>query len=136
MRRSRGDHPERKPFRKRRRHGGQERPAKHGPREQPARVVSTGSYGRELRDLLSGIGTPKPAPFKPYPFQIEALAALEFEDVLVTAPTGSGKTWIAREEIRRLLDAGRRAWKTTPLKALTNSKYQEFSEEFGAERVG
>jgi superfamily II RNA helicase len=61
---------------------------------------------------------------------------LEFEDVLVTAPTGSGKTWIAREEIRRLLGAGRRAWYTTPLKALTNSKYQEFVEEFGADRVG
>jgi ATP-dependent RNA helicase HelY len=64
------------------------------------------------------------------------LAALEFEDVLVTAPTGSGKTWIAREEIRRLLAAGRRSWYTSPLKALTNSKYQEFSEEFGAEQVG
>jgi ATP-dependent RNA helicase HelY len=35
-----------------------------------------------------------------------------------------------------LLDAGRRAWYTTPLKALTNSKFQEFSEEFGEERVG
>ena len=61
---------------------------------------------------------------------------MEFEDVLVTAPTGSGKTWIAREEIRRLIEAGRRAWYTTPLKALTNSKYQEFSAEFGAANVG
>ena len=61
---------------------------------------------------------------------------LEYEDVLVTAPTGSGKTWIAREEIRRLLSSGRRAWYTTPLKALTNSKYQEFTDEFGADRVG
>lgn len=91
---------------------------------------------RELRRLLEGIGTPKPRPFQPDPFQLEALAALEFEDVLVTAPTGSGKTWIAREEIRRLLEAGKRAWYTTPLKALTNSKYQEFQNEFGAERVG
>src|SRR2546425_2512751 len=97
---------------------------------------STGNYGRELRGLLAGIGTPKPAPFKPDPFQLEALAALEFEDVLVTAPTGSGKTWIAREEIRRLLGEGKRAWYTTPLKALTNSKYAEFGEEFGPERVG
>jgi len=95
-----------------------------------------GSYGRELRELLSGIGTPKPAPFTPDPFQLEALSALETEDVLVTAPTGSGKTWIAREEIRRLLDAGKRAWYTTPLKALTNSKYAEFGEEFGATNVG
>ena len=64
------------------------------------------------------------------------LDAIEHEDVLVTAPTGSGKTWIAREEIRRLLDAGKRAWYTTPLKALTNSKYSEFCEEFGTENVG
>jgi superfamily II RNA helicase len=95
-----------------------------------------GNYSRELQHLLAGIGTPKPEPFKPDRFQTEALAALEFEDVLVTAPTGSGKTWIAREEIRRLLEAGKRAWYTTPLKALTNSKYQEFGDAFGAKRVG
>jgi ATP-dependent RNA helicase HelY len=97
---------------------------------------TAGNYSRELRELLAGIGTPRASPFKPDPFQLEALAALEFEDVLVTAPTGSGKTWIAREEMRRLLDAGKRAWYTTPLKALTNSKFQEFGAEFGAERVG
>lgn len=121
-----------------------------GPRDQPSHGRRTGeqvhtqgsipltsaNYGRELRDLLAGIGAPKPAPFKPDPFQLQALAELEFEDVLVTAPTGSGKTWIAREEIRRLLDTGKQAWYTTPLKALTNSKYQEFGDEFGPERVG
>jgi ATP-dependent RNA helicase HelY len=95
-----------------------------------------GNHSRELRQLLSGIGTPKPAPFKPDPFQLAALAALEFEDVLVTAPTGSGKTWIAQEEIRRLLESGKQAWYTTPLKALSNSKYAEFAEKFGADRVG
>ena len=109
------------------------RDAGHGANERMPPVVP---HSRELKRLLEGIGTPRPTPFKPDPFQIEALAALEFEDVLVTAPTGSGKTWIAREEIRRLLDSGRRAWYTSPLKALTNSKYQEFSDEFGAERVG
>src|SRR5215217_913204 len=98
------------------------------------RIVSPPS--REVKRLLEGIGTPRPAPFKPDPFQLDALAALEYEDVLVTAPTGSGKTWIAREEIRRLLENGRRAWYTSPLKALTNSKYQEFIDEFGAEQVG
>lgn len=91
---------------------------------------------RAVERLLSGIGVPEPKPFEPDPFQLEALAAIEHEDVLVTAPTGSGKTWIAREEIRRLLDRGLRAWYTTPLKALTNSKYVEFSDEFGAENVG
>jgi superfamily II RNA helicase len=122
------------------------------PRHQPSREAPRGKrdansgpsqpawkpapHNRAVQQLLSGIGTPEPQPFKADPFQLEALAALEFEDVLVTAPTGSGKTWIAREEIRRLLAAGRRAWYTTPLKALTNSKYEEFGKEFGAEQVG
>jgi len=109
------------------------RKSDHGANERATRVVPP---SRELKRLLEGIGTPRPTPFKPDPFQLEALAALEYEDVLVTAPTGSGKTWIAREEIRRLLDSGRRAWYTSPLKALTNSKYQEFIDEFGTERVG
>jgi superfamily II RNA helicase len=91
---------------------------------------------RALDKLLDGIGKPEPTPFIPDDFQTEALEAVETEDVLVTAPTGSGKTWIAREEIRRLLAAGKRAWYTTPLKALTNSKYMEFGEEFGEENVG
>jgi ATP-dependent RNA helicase HelY len=120
---------------------------KHGPKSErldefrspessTRRPPANGDYGRDVRELLAGIGVPKPGPFKPDPFQLAALAALEFEDVLVTAPTGSGKTWIAREEIRRLLEAGKRAWYTTPLKALTNSKYAEFTGEFGAASVG
>lgn len=137
MRRSRGDPRGKRPDRKRRDRNrrGDQKPGGDKQRDRSVPAVS-GKYGRELSDLLAGIGAPKPAPFKPDPFQLEALAALELEDVLVTAPTGSGKTWIAREEIRRLLEAGKRAWYTTPLKALTNSKFTEFSEEFGAERVG
>src|SRR5262249_16950245 len=117
---------------------------KRQPREPPGARTNDRSHplrqasgsGRELRDLLAGIGAPPPSPFTPDPFQLEALSAVESEDVLVTAPTGSGKTWIAREEIRRLLEAGKRAWYTTPLKALTNSKYAEFTEEFGESNVG
>ncbi|HZH29880.1 MAG TPA: DEAD/DEAH box helicase [Pyrinomonadaceae bacterium] len=104
--------------------------------EQTERAAAKSARTRPVRYLLEGIGTPAPTEFKPDPFQLEAFAALEHEDVLVTAPTGSGKTWIAREEIRRLLAEGKRAWYTSPLKALTNSKYQEFAEAFGADKVG
>jgi superfamily II RNA helicase len=138
---------------KRNRHGSkQERRAQSDDARKPARKspeaspkqdkgavrpqLRVGTQTREVRRLLEGIGTSQPAPFQPDPFQLEALSALEYEDVLVTAPTGSGKTWIAREEIRRLIAAGKRAWYTSPLKALTNSKYQEFIAEFGADQVG
>lgn len=109
------------------------------PRNDPGPSRNLGApslQSADVKRLLEGIGTPRPQPFTPDSFQLDALAALEVEDVLVTAPTGSGKTWIAREEIRRLLSAGRRAWYTTPLKALTNSKYQEFAAEFGEDQVG
>ncbi|HEU4478898.1 MAG TPA: DEAD/DEAH box helicase [Pyrinomonadaceae bacterium] len=118
------------------RRSGSTRHRKHPPDKQTLAPSKVPGQSSETRKLLEGIGTPSSAPFKPDPFQLEALAALEFEDVLVTAPTGSGKTWIAREEIRRLISSGRRAWYTSPLKALTNSKYQEFSAEFGAAQVG
>ncbi len=107
-------------------------------RNKPQPVIAEPSDSEKLavERLLAGIGVPEQKPLKPDDFQLEALAAIEHEDVLVTAPTGSGKTWIAREEIRRLLAQGKKAWYTTPLKALTNSKYVEFSAEFGAENVG
>jgi len=103
---------------------------------RPFEMIQTRSQVESVEKLLSGIGVPEQKGFLPDPFQLEALAAIEHEDVLVTAPTGSGKTWIAREEIRRLLGQGKRAWYTTPLKALTNSKYTEFGLEFGTENVG
>jgi len=118
---------------------GERRDKRHFAGESSLVRVVTPQTPRQIKAierLLSGIGVPEAKPFKPDPFQIEALAAIETEDVLVTAPTGSGKTWIAREEIRRILGKGLRAWYTTPLKALTNSKYTEFSLEFGAENVG
>ena len=103
---------------------------------RPVEMLQNRSQVEAVEKLLSGIGVPEQKGFSPDPFQLEALAAIEHEDVLVTAPTGSGKTWIAREEIRRLLGQGKRAWYTTPLKALTNSKYTEFGLEFGTENVG
>jgi superfamily II RNA helicase len=137
MRRSRNKGPRRaKRERDLAKQEGSRRSARLDSEKADSRIIRSASQTPEVRLLLEGIGTPRSQTFKPDPFQLEALSALEFEDVLVTAPTGSGKTWIAREEIQRLLEAGQRAWYTTPLKALTNSKYQEFTDEFGAAQVG
>jgi ATP-dependent RNA helicase HelY len=56
--------------------------------------------------------------------------------VLVSAPTGSGKTLIATYAIERATSQGRRSFYTTPLKALSNQKYGELVARFGPERVG
>ena len=70
-------------------------------------------------------------------FQDEALDAVDAGvNVLVSAPTGSGKTLIANYAIGRILEQGYRAFYTTPLKALSNQKYAELSEIFGENRVG
>ena len=65
-----------------------------------------------------------------YPFQEEALLAW-FEDeggVLVTAPTGMGKTLIAEAAIYEALHLGHRMYYTTPLIALTDQKFREFQD--------
>jgi len=85
----------------------------------------------QLKPVFQQIGVPKPAPFKPDPFQLEALEAIREVDVLVSAPTGSGKTWIATQSISRGLSQGLRTWYASPLKALSNAIYQEFCSEFG-----
>lgn len=91
---------------------------------------------KKAQKLLDLIGTPKESPFIPDPFQVEAIRLIDEGDVLVTAPTGSGKTYIAVEAIKKVFARGGRAWYASPLKALSNSKYAEFSEIFGHENIG
>jgi ATP-dependent RNA helicase HelY len=76
-------------------------------------------------------------PFTPDPFQIEAVAHIERgSSVVVTAPTGAGKTVVAEAALRHALAAGRRAFYTTPIKALSNQKFGDLRREHGEERVG
>lgn len=89
-----------------------------------------------LKKIFASIGVPRQTPLIPDPFQLEALAAIEKADCLVTAPTGAGKTWIAQQAIARVRAKGGKSWYASPLKALTNSKYAEFSTIFGAKHVG
>ena len=70
-------------------------------------------------------------------FQIEALAAIDAgHNVLVAAPTGAGKTVVAEHAVARALEEGRRAFYTTPIKALSNQKYADLVRRHGASNVG
>lgn len=83
--------------------------------------------------FLSGIGVPEKGEFHVDSFQRQAIDNLvNGIDTLVVAPTGSGKTYIAIEAIRSLLAQNKRAIYTTPLKALSNTKYSEFQHIFGS----
>ncbi|MBM9509399.1 DEAD/DEAH box helicase [Actinacidiphila acididurans] len=71
------------------------------------------------------------------PFQIEACQALEAgSGVLVAAPTGSGKTVIGEFAVHLALAEGRKCFYTTPIKALSNQKYNDLAKRYGAEKVG
>ena len=73
----------------------------------------------------------------PDEFQIRAIEAIDDgESVLVAAPTGAGKTFVAEHGIERALAQGRRAFYTTPIKALSNQKFRDFSARWGSARVG
>jgi ATP-dependent RNA helicase HelY len=70
-------------------------------------------------------------------FQLEACAALERgSGVLVAAPTGAGKTVVGEFAVHLALAAGRKAFYTTPIKALSNQKYADLARVHGADRVG
>jgi ATP-dependent RNA helicase HelY len=70
-------------------------------------------------------------------FQIEACSAVEKgHGVLVAAPTGAGKTVIGEFAAFLALEKGLKCFYTTPIKALSNQKYQEFVNRFGTDRVG
>ena len=70
-------------------------------------------------------------------FQIKACQAVEDgKGVLVAAPTGAGKTVVGEFAAFSSLAQGKKCFYTTPIKALSNQKFQEFVERFGEDRVG
>ncbi len=74
---------------------------------------------------------------EPDEFQRKAFDALDRDvSVLVAAPTGSGKTLVAEYAVHRARQAGHKVFYTTPLKALSNQKYGDFVDQYGAGQVG
>ncbi len=71
------------------------------------------------------------------PFQAQAIAHIrEGRSVLVSAPTGTGKTIIADYIVEQALSQGKDVIYTAPIKALSNQKYRDYTRLFGKERVG
>ena len=76
-------------------------------------------------------------PFELDDFQKDACKCIaNKESVVVCAPTGAGKTVIAEFAIQQALKNDERIFYTTPLKALSNQKFSDFSRKYGAEKVG
>ncbi|SEQ64845.1 DEAD/DEAH box helicase [Arthrobacter sp. OV608] len=70
-------------------------------------------------------------------FQRQACKSLqEGRGVLVAAPTGAGKTIVGEFAIYLALQRGLKAFYTTPIKALSNQKFTELTEKYGAQNVG
>jgi ATP-dependent RNA helicase HelY len=89
-------------------------------RRYPVFVEFEGHYGFALDD-----------------FQVRACHEIEAgRGVLVAAPTGSGKTIVGEFAIHLALATGRKAFYTTPIKALSNQKFHDLVARYGEDRVG
>jgi ATP-dependent RNA helicase HelY len=89
-------------------------------RQHPVFAEFAGHYDFELDD-----------------YQVRACKELEDgRGVLVAAPTGSGKTIVGEFAVHLALESGRKCFYTTPIKALSNQKYNDLVHRYGPEQVG
>ncbi|XP_030535778.1 DExH-box ATP-dependent RNA helicase DExH10 isoform X1 [Rhodamnia argentea] len=101
-------------------------------------AVPTGYNSNADESLYGTLSNPaysgemaKTYPFKLDPFQQVSVACLERkESVLVSAHTSAGKTAVAEYAIAMSFRDKQRVIYTSPLKALSNQKYRELSQEF------
>ncbi|CAM6102427.1 unnamed protein product [Calypogeia fissa] len=93
--------------------------------------LDEGSHGTVDKPTFTGRRA-KVYPFKLDAFQETSIACLERkESVLVAAHTSAGKTAVAEYAIAMAFRDKQRVIYTSPLKALSNQKYRELSQEFG-----
>ena len=83
------------------------------------------------------------AEFAKYPYELDAFQKhgieklMKNENILITAATGSGKTLLAVQAIRKSVAAGKKCIFTSPIKALSNAKFYEFKKKFkGVATIG
>src|SRR5687768_15900019 len=102
------------------------------PAERHAAAARRAAYARtHLGAFTAGLDFPLD------PFQQQACEAVEAgRGVLVAAPTGAGKTIVGEFAVHLALASGRKAFYTTPIKALSNQKYADLARRHGADKVG
>ncbi|HSE07300.1 MAG TPA: DEAD/DEAH box helicase [Nocardioidaceae bacterium] len=96
-------------------------------------------YARFRRDQQSPVFTEFAGlyDFELDDYQVRACRELEAGNgVLVAAPTGSGKTLVGEFAVHLALQQGRKCFYTAPIKALSNQKFNDLVERYGAEQVG
>src|SRR4051812_25303981 len=100
------------------------------PAERYAQYRKLRSYP-VLKDFLGLYGFPLDD------FQVRACEAIEEgRGVLVAAPTGSGKTIVGEFAVHLALESGRKCFYTTPIKALSNQKFNDLVRRYGPDKVG
>lgn len=102
-------------------------------------LISFNGYFETLQENYFNLPINKETgkPFEPDIYQKAAAENLyKGNDVVVTAPTGTGKTAIAHYIISKNLKEGKKTFYTTPLKALSNDKVREFQKIYGEENIG
>ena len=89
------------------------------------------------RTAPSSAGSPPVSTSPSTTSSVQACAAVEEgKGVLVAAPTGAGKTIVGEFAVHLALATGRKAFYTTPIKALSNQKYHDLVRVHGADKVG
>ena len=100
------------------------------PAQRFAEAKGRGAH-RQTNDFLDRY------PFSMDDFQIQGCQALESgKSVLVAAPTGAGKTIVGEFAAYLAINSGKKCFYTTPIKALSNQKFQDLSAMFGESNVG
>ncbi len=112
------------------------RPAQTSSQDDPAQRYAAARRRQELASTPL-VQWREQYPFELDPFQEQACDALaRGRGVLVAAPTGSGKTVVGEFAVHLALSSGRKAFYTTPIKALSNQKFADLVRRYGAESVG
>ena len=96
-------------------------------------------YSEEIEEAIE-LGRSELGKYYDFPLDDWQLQAggdiLNGHNVIVCAPTGSGKTVVGEMALHTAFDRDLDGIYTTPLKALSNQKYTDFRQLFGRDNVG